>query len=191
VNAYDGTTYTPAGGGTPITFDPVNGSLATVNGTATTAVPFPTIDVAGMAVTLRGTTQYTSSSILLSQSQDGFAAGNLMKIAIDENGYVNGHYSNGQLQRIAQIALARFASPNGLEKIGGSLYGETVASGIALIDSSSAINNKIFSNSLEQSNVDMAGQLVKMITTQRAYSASSKTITTADEMLQETLNLKR
>jgi len=84
-----------------------------------------------------------------------------------------------------------------LEKAGDSLFKQTVGSGVSdtafSLESNGAngTSEKVFSNSLEQSNVDMAAQFVKMILTQRAYSANSKTITTADEMTQEALNLKR
>lgn len=186
VDTFDGTTYTPAGAGIPVTFN-ANGSLASVNGVAGGT----TFATNGVTVDIAGTTQYTSSSVVFSQTQDGYAAGTLSKVTVDEQGFVNGMYSNGQEQKIAQVALARFASVKGLEKGGGSLYGATVASGNALIDSSNATNNKILSNSLEQSNVDMADQLVQLITTQRAYSANSKTITSADEMMQDTLSLLR
>lgn len=185
-NTYDGTTYTAAGAGIPITFNP-NGSLASVGG-----VPgATTLTTNGLTIDLAGTTQYTSSSILYSQTQDGYASGNLTKVTVDSKGYVNGMYTNGQEQRLAQVALARFSSTEGLEKLGNSLYGETATSGAALISSSNTDSNKVLSNSLEQSNVDLAEQLVKMITTQRAYSANSKTITTADQMMQDTLNLVR
>ncbi len=186
VYTYDGAAFTAAGAGIPVTFN-ANGSLNSVD----SVVGGTTLTTNGLSIDLAGSTQYTSSSVVFSQTQDGYAAGNLMKVSVDDKGYVNGLYTNGQKQRIAQVALARFASVNGLDKMGGNLYSETVASGSALIDSSSLASNKILSNSLEQSNVDMAAQLVNMITTQRAYSANSKTITTADEMLQETLNLKR
>lgn len=98
------------------------------------------------------------------------------------------------VQRLAVVAVA---NPGGLEKAGGTLFRPTTSSGITATAFSLANNSangsseKIYTNSLEQSNVDMAGQFVKMILTQRAYSANSKTITTADEMTQEALNLKR
>jgi flagellar hook protein FlgE len=185
-NTYDGTTYSAAGAGIPITFN-ANGSLASVNGVAGAT----TLSTNGLTLDIASTTQYTSSSIVFSQTQDGYAAGNLSKVTVDEKGNVNGMYTNGQEQKLAQVALARFASTDGLEKLGGSLFGETAASGTAIISSSNTDSNKVLSNSLEQSNVDLAEQLVKMITTQRAYSANSKTITTADQMMQDTLNLVR
>ena len=96
-----------------------------------------------------------------------------------------------------KIAVINPPNPGGLDKIGGTLFQPGAASGVPAAAFASGTNTangtseKIYSNSLEQSNVDMAGQFVKMILTQRAYSANSKTITTADEMTQEVLNLKR
>jgi flagellar hook protein FlgE len=95
-----------------------------------------------------------------------------------------------------RIAVVNPPNPGALEKIGGTLFragaGSGLAGNIALAtNTANGTSEKIYSNSLEQSNVDMAGQFVKMILTQRAYSANSKTITTADEMTQEVLNLKR
>jgi len=93
------------------------------------------------------------------------------------------------------LGTARVPNPPGMEKVGGSLYRETgVAtggSGIPTIGSQNGSTETVIANNLELSNVDMASEFVKMILTQRAYSASSKTITTADEMTQEVLNLKR
>lgn len=95
-----------------------------------------------------------------------------------------------------RIAVINPPNPGSLEKIGGTLFragsGSGLIGNIALsTNTANGTSEKIYSNSLEQSNVDMAGQFVKMILTQRAYSANSKTITTADEMTQEALQLKR
>lgn len=90
-----------------------------------------------------------------------------------------------------KIGYATVANPPALSKQGLSLFKTTLTSGTPIIGAANGNNSKMFSNSLEQSNVDMAAQFVKMILTQRAYSANSKTITTADEMTQEVLNLKR
>jgi len=177
---YDGTTYTPAASGIPITFD--------ANGALTSAASLSTN---GFTVDITGTTQFAASSAISYQSQNGNAAGDLVKISVDEKGFVNALYSNSQTQKVAQVALAKFASLTGLDKAGGSLYSETLASGQAVVDPSNLSSNKISANSLEQSNVDMADQLVKMITTQRAYTANSKTITAADQLMQDTLNIIR
>jgi len=90
-----------------------------------------------------------------------------------------------------RVGYATVNNPPALSKEGGNLFRPTVTSGEPTITFANGNNSKVFSNSLEQSNVDMAAQFVKMILTQRAYSANSKTITTADEMTQEVLNLKR
>jgi flagellar hook protein FlgE len=96
-----------------------------------------------------------------------------------------------------RIAVINPPSPSGLNKIGGSLFSAGPNAGVPAAaftlagNTANGTSEKVFSNSLEQSNVDMAGQFVKMMLTQRAYSANSKTITTADEMTQEVLNLKR
>lgn len=192
VYAYDGTTYTANGAGVPITFDAVNGTLATINALAIPPATFP-VPIVGNALTvdIAGTTQFNASSAISSLNQDGYAAGDLTKVSIDDKGFVNILYSNNQTQKAAQVALAKFAATTGLDKEGGSLFRETALSGTAVIDPANLSTNKITSFALEQSNVDMADQLVKMITTQRAYSANSKTITTADQLMQDTLNIIR
>jgi len=86
--------------------------------------------------------------------------------------------------------LATFASPTSLNSVGGNLYSATTASGAAVINNTSNLsNNTIASNTLEQSNVDLGDQLTQLITIQQAYEANSKTITTADEMMQAVLNV--
>ncbi|HPX60167.1 MAG TPA: flagellar hook basal-body protein [Deltaproteobacteria bacterium] len=92
---------------------------------------------------------------------------------------------------VKKVGYGTVPNPPALSKEGGTLFRMTQTSGTPDIGRANGNNSKIFSNSLEQSNVDMASQFVKMILTQRAYSANSKTITTADEMTQEVLNLKR
>jgi flagellar hook protein FlgE len=93
------------------------------------------------------------------------------------------------------LGTAKVPNPGGLEKVGGSLYRSTGViaggSGIPDIGNQNGATEKIIANNLELSNVDLASEFVKMIQTQRAYSANSKTITTSDEMTQEILNLKR
>ena len=100
-------------------------------------------------------------------------------------------YITSDVAQATRVGYATVANPPALAKEGGTLFRPTVASGTPTITKANGNNSKIYSNSLEQSNVDMAAQFVKMILTQRAYSANSKTITTADEMTQEVLNLKR
>lgn len=179
---YDGTTYTAAGAGTALTFSGTTGALTN---------PSPaTISTNGLTVDLTGTTQFASASAVSSQSQDGYAAGTETGVSIDSQGMVNVQYSNSQIQKVAQVALATFASPTSLNSVGGNLYSATTASGAAVINNTSNLSsNTIASNSLEQSNVDLGDQLTQLITVQQAYEANSKTITTADEMMQSVLGI--
>jgi flagellar hook protein FlgE len=137
------------------------------------------------------TTQYASPSVVVSQEQDGFGTGTLVKLNIDSEGYVIGNFSNGAPRKLMQMALAKFTNPNALDKIGNNMYSQSTSSGVPVIGTVGSGVGNIFTNALELSNVDLAGEFVKMITTQRGFSANSKTITTTDEMLAEVINLKR
>jgi flagellar hook protein FlgE len=137
-------------------------------------------------------TQYASGSTTTFQSANGYGAGDLEGVNVDVDGVITGSYSNGQRIPLYRVGLAKFQNTQGLFKEGGNLYSETRQSG-------SAITNKpgtnglgsIAPNALEQSNVDIANELVKMITTQRGFQANSKIITVTDQMLSELINIKR
>lgn len=137
------------------------------------------------------TTQFSSSSVVFSQVQDGYGPGEVVDTAIGSDGVVSVNYSNGETIDIATLTLATFANPGGLNKAGGSLYGANSASGSPRVGTPGTSQGTIFTNSLELSNVDLSQEFVNMITIQNGYSASSRVITTTDEMLQELLNLKR
>jgi len=137
------------------------------------------------------TTQFSSSSVVISQRQDGYAPGEVVQVSIDNNGTVSASYSNGESIDNAMLTLATFTNPNGLGKEGGSLYAASNSSGTPSIGISSPSQGSIYTNSLELSNVDLAQEFVDLITIQNGYSASSKVITTTDEMLQELINMKR
>jgi flagellar hook protein FlgE len=138
------------------------------------------------------TTQYASASTTVYQSATGYGAGDLQGVDVDVDGLITGIYSNGQVLPLYKIALAKFQSVQGLKKMGGNLYRETRESGSATTSLPGANGlGSIAPNSLEQSNVDMASEFVKMITTQRNFQANSKIITTTDTMLSELINLKR
>ena len=136
-------------------------------------------------------TQYSSESDVISQTQDGYATGTLVSLTIDNDGNILGNYSNGEPRQLARIALAKFSNPVGLSKAGNNLYLATDESGTAIVGTVGSGVGKIFTNSLEMSNVDLAQEFVKMITTQRGFQANSKIITTTDELLGELINLKR
>jgi len=137
-------------------------------------------------------TQYANSSTTIFQDQDGFAAGFLQSVAVDTGGIITGNYSNGQVLKKAQVALASFNNMAGLSKEGGNVFRETTESG-APVTGAPGTNGlgSIAPNSLEQSNVDLGTEFVKLITTQRGFQANSKIITTTDEMLADLINIKR
>lgn len=136
-------------------------------------------------------TQFNSQSVVISQNQNGFGAGNLTGVAIDPDGIVIASYSNGEQTKVAQLVLGKFVNPNGLSLVGSNLYNETTSSGTARTGLPGPELGKVFTNSLEQSNVDMGAEFVRMITVQRGFQANSKIITTVDELLGELINLKR
>jgi flagellar hook protein FlgE len=137
------------------------------------------------------TTQFNSESVVISQNQNGSGAGNLTGVAIDPSGIVIASYSNGEQTKISQLVLGKFVNSGGLALAGSNLYTATTTSGAARTGLPGPELGNIFTNSLEQSNVDMGAEFVRMITVQRGFQANSKIITTVDELLGELINLKR
>jgi flagellar hook protein FlgE len=139
-----------------------------------------------------GVTQYASASNVSSHSQDGYTAGDFSGIAIDGQGVVMGLYTNGQKLAVSQLSIAKFRSNDGLGRAGQGLWIDTRESGPAAFGvAGSGGRGAASSGALEMSNVDLAEEFVGLIQHQRSFSANSKTITTADEMLQELIGLKR
>lgn len=117
-------------------------------------------------------------------SQNGVAAGSLSSLSIDENGFMTGSFSNGQTQRLAQIALASFANVNGLQRVGKNNYIESNSSGSPIVGTpNQAQFGAIRSGFLEQSNTDLAEEFVRLIIAQRAFQANTRTISTTNELL--------
>jgi flagellar hook protein FlgE len=141
---------------------------------------------------LDGTTQFGSTSALVQQTQDGFAAGSLQAFSVDSNGTISGRFSNGQLRALAQVVLARFPDPIGLTRTGKNTFAQSGNSGQPVTGTpDSAGLGRVLSNSLELSNVDLGESFIDMIAAQRGFQANSRVITTSDEILQELVNLKR
>jgi flagellar hook protein FlgE len=137
-------------------------------------------------------TQYAEASSSKMVEQDGRTMGYLDNFKIDASGIITGVYSNGSSRTIGQVALASFTNQGGLEKAGDNTFRVSNNSGLANIGPSGiAGKGRIIAGTLEMSNVDMADQFVDMIVTQRGFQANSKTIQTADQLLQELLTLKR
>lgn len=162
------------------------------------AAPQPlTVDV-GTVNDTDGLTQFSGPMTLTVADQDGYSAGDLTNFTFSPDGTIRGVFSNGQILSLGRLAVASFANESGLIRGnlstggGGNVFQETANSGEPRIGSAQAGGNgSIVGSALEGSNVDLAEQFTDMIVTQRAFQANSRTITTADEMLQEILSLRR
>jgi flagellar hook protein FlgE len=139
-----------------------------------------------------GITQFSSQSNVNAVTQDGYASAELSGVRIDGNGVLNGVFTNGQTKAVGQVAVARFRSNDGLGRAGQNLWIATRESGDAAMGvAGSGGRGAIVSGALEQSNVDVTAQFVELISRQRSFQANSKTITTADQMLETIQQLVR
>ena len=137
-----------------------------------------------------GITQYADANgtVQVNQmQQNGYAAGQLQSVAVNDKGRIAGTYSNGRTVDLAEITLANFSGANMLKKKDGGAFEVTAESGSAVYGAS----GKILGSSLEGSNVDIADEFTKLIVTQQAYSANTKVITTTNQMVQDLLNMLR
>lgn len=185
-----------------ITFGP-DGRI-TGTGTATIDLGFGAIGAKDTTVTLdfsgktfekddlEGVTQYGSAFTTKGYYQDGYAMGVLEDFAVGADGTVTGVYSNGKNQPIARLALALFANPQGLLKMGETVFMESPNSGVAqIVNPQEGGAGKIAGSSLEMSNVDLAEEFVSLIKGQRGFQANARVVTTGDQVLEELINLKR
>jgi flagellar hook protein FlgE len=139
-----------------------------------------------------GVTQFDSPSALTSASVDGAPFGALASVSIDELGYITALFDNGIQRKVFKIPLATFANPNGLAAEPGNAYRATEGSGLpSVLEANTGGAGDIASFALESSTADLAKEFSDLITTQRAYSAATRIITTADDMLQELMQIKR
>jgi len=137
-------------------------------------------------------TGFSAASSTASTSQDGYGSGIVRSMVVDQNGVITGSFTNGQTMPMAQVAIATFANIAGLAKQGENMWGETLASGAASIgEANKAGRGSVLGANLELSNVDVAEEFTRLIINQRGYQANSRVVTTADSLLQETLNLIR
>src|SRR6266702_1933795 len=188
-----GTTVGWVNSGTNFTFAS-DGSLSSPTGSAVTINSVSVNGQALGALSLNlgsgALTQYASSSgaaTINTITQNGYAAGQLRSVAINNNGLVVGTFSNGQNIDLASVTLSHFNGTNYLKALDGGAYEVTDLSGPAIIGAS----GKISGSSLEGSNTDIADEFTKLIVTQQAYSANTKVITTANQMVQDLLNVLR
>jgi len=188
-----------------IAFDS-NGALSDVYVTTPHTPPDPTfrptaaLDFSSWGVTspqnvdidLNNSTQYGSSNAVVFQNQNGYSAGNLIAVTVDQDGVISGVFTNGQVKKVAQVVLAKFVAAHNLTKVGNNLYLESYASGGPTYGAPGTVGvGKVYANSLEASNVDLAEEFIRMIAAQRAYQANVRVITTTDNMLNELMNIVR
>ena len=175
--------------GSLATYSPTNLTYTANNG----STPNQNIELKfGTLGQFDGMTSFDAASNTSGISQDGYPGGDLAGIRVDETGTLIGSFTNGRSFGLAQVAMAKFTNNEGLESDGGNTFIQTSNSGDPIIGQA-AVGGRGFiqASSLEMSNVDLSRSLTQLIVIQRGYQANSKTITTADQMLQTLLQLKQ
>jgi flagellar hook protein FlgE len=188
VYAYKDNDLTTQVGSSTLNFD-TNGNLTsgspfTLSLTLSNGATSPqsiSVDVSGI--------KQVASDFIFYANQDGFARGDLLRVAVTEDGIINGMYSNGNVRNIARLAVATFKDKEMLVRVGNNLYLPNTQS--TPIMSNGGILSKVKSGLLELSNVDISKEFINLITAQRAYQANARVITTDDQILQEVMNIKR
>ncbi|WP_297324827.1 flagellar hook protein FlgE [Nitrosomonas sp.] len=183
-------------GGTTLTFDGT-GALTAPTAPMTVDVNWTTINPTLGAVSplnfsldLTKATQYGAASGKSAISQDGFTSGRLAGFTTAADGVIQGTYTNGQTRTVGQIVLANFVNPQGLNPVGDGLWVETPNSGQPVVGPpKTGTLGTLQASAIEDANVDLTTELVKMITAQRMYQANAKTIETQDAVLQTLVNL--
>jgi flagellar hook protein FlgE len=177
------------------TLKTADNSAATPTGSVSVTVPWVS-GVSGLnpqTITLNmgtvggsdGVTQFDNPSALVSSNVDGSLFGALSGVSVDADGFVTAQFSNGLSQKVFKIPVATFANPDGLSAVSGNAYVASLQSGTPTIGEANLGGaGSMQSKALEGSTVDLATEFTNLITTQRAYSASARIITTADQMLQ-------
>lgn len=181
-----------AGAGT-LTFDP-NGQYSASAVSTAVSIPGSTgANPVGLTLDLKNLTMLSADNSASVSSQDGLAPGTVSDVFVaNKTGEIYLVYTNGMREEVGQLALARFTNPSGLIRTGESAFTQGLNSGEPEVGvANSGGRGSISSGYLEASNVDMAQEFTNMILAQRGFQASSRVITTSDEILQELVNLKR
>jgi flagellar hook protein FlgE len=174
--------FTYDGGVNEVTMDPGNGAEL-----MTFSIHSDDVD------DFSGLTQLDAVSTVIVREQDGRSTGTLLGLTITREGTISGSFSNGEIEDLAKIALAKFPNYGGLNDLGDGMFQESIASGdvqVVNLQGNDA-SGSIVSGALEMSNVDLSSEFTDMITTQRGFQANAKVITTADTILDELIRLKR
>jgi len=185
-------TVTPAT--TAITFDSA-GNMTSPTGAITIGVTGWSDGAAASSISwnpVNDVSSFASDSAITTTTQNGMGGGNITSVTVDQDGKIIGAFTNGQTMALAQVSLASFGNQQGLSKLGNNTWAETLASGTPAIGvANQAGRGQILGSQLELSNVDVASEFTQLIVNQRGYQANSRVVTTTDDLLQETLNLKR
>ncbi len=202
-NLYATANGQPVGGSpaTPVTtlqFQPDGSALTAPAGAVTFAVDattnaqgVQTLAIPGIQLNLAKATQFGSGFGVTDLQQNGYSAGQLTSIAIESDGVVMARYSNGQSKPAGQIEIATFRNPQGLHPMGDNAWTSSLASGepVSGVPGNGSLG-LLQAGALEESNIDLTGELVNMITAQRIYQANAQTIKTQDQVLQTLVNLR-
>ena len=144
----------------------------------------------GTSGSFDGITQTGGGTSVNAAGQDGYAEGNLQSTSVNANGIVTGLFSNGQSESIAQIAMATFANPSGLENAGNNYLTYTGASGLPIVTAPQAGGaGTIQSGGLEGSNVDIGTEFTQLISAQRGYEVNAKAFSIANQVMQDAVDL--
>jgi len=154
--------------------------------------PFPDPPVSSnFSIDLGSSTQFGTPFAVESVDQNGYTAGQLSGINVDEGGVIFARYTNGESLALGQVVLADFANQQGLQPLGGTTWAQTFESGAPVVNQPQTGSlGAIQAGALEESNVDLSAQLVALIIAQRNFQASAKTIETADSTTQTIINLR-
>ncbi|WP_224199623.1 MULTISPECIES: flagellar hook protein FlgE [Pacificimonas] len=175
-----------AGNTTPALLSPITPPWS--NGAGAQAINFDL----GTDGEINGLTQFGAESALISSSVNGGMMGTITSVSVSDEGVVSALFDDGSSIPVFQLPIATFPNPDGLSLLNGNAYEVSNDSGSAAINQPGSLGaGSLAAGALEASNVDLAEEFTNMIRFQRAYSASSRIITTVDEMLQEVGNLKR
>jgi flagellar hook protein FlgE len=149
-------------------------------------------DITSGGTGVQGSTQYGTATDVYKHSQDGYTAGTIGGLSFNDDGVLSASYTNGVTKNITQVAIAKFENNEGLFKAGGNNFKESRNSGAPNLGApNTSGRGKIFAKSVESSTTDIASEFVNLIQMQRAFQASSRTLSSSDEMMQEILNIKR
>ena len=158
---------------------------------STNAAGAATLPITGIALDMSGATEFGSNFGVTNMTQDGYTAGQLTGVSVENAGQLIAQYSNGQTKAAGQVELATFRNVQGLTPLGGNAWKQTAASGGPTVGVAGDGNlGMLNSGSLEESNVDLTAELVAMITAQRDYQANAQTIKTMDQAMQTLVNLR-